>query len=303
MGVNDRVFASNAERNNFYHLSRQWGNDFRLYHNLPFLNVFNTENLRLIDILSDSVIPQIENVRVNDIQFSRLKKTSIDYTLCDHNDKPIVCIEFDGLCDGHNVATHYVTESTPEKWRQTITELKLRIAHASSFPFFVVGYYEFREFSDTIRLAIIDGIVGNVISEAAARDAQATGFSPDKIGLTYEQFESLPQDEKVEQIGEWFEDCELLAKYDHNPIFQRSAELYDRLRPTVSLQCLEKCDRDDSRHLVGRTCTVEARGQRSTAQVWMPHFRTPGIYNSFELCGKIAQLIAMDKLDSILMAK
>src|SRR5258706_3124095 len=123
MAVKANVFASRAERDNFYKLSRVWGDKYRIYHNLPFLNVFDTRNL--IDLSSwESAGP----FTLADEDFNRLKKTSIDYTLCDSQDTPIICLEFDGMQKGVNVGTEYFADhSNPDPWRQTIMELKLRV--------------------------------------------------------------------------------------------------------------------------------------------------------------------------------
>lgn len=162
MGIKRSVFASRAERENFEKLARTWGQKQRLYHNLPFLNIFDFANL--ID-LSDW--PRVGKLEVNDRDKARLKKTSVDYTLCDEQDVPILCVEFDGLCDGFNVGTDYhPTQPNPYDsggWRKTITELKLRVARGSLFPFFVVGYDYFRDVSADIRLTIVDGLIGSVL--------------------------------------------------------------------------------------------------------------------------------------------
>ena len=111
MGTNKQVFGSGAERSNYYKLSRQWGSAYRIYHNLPFLNVFNTKgllNAKKLGSWSALLDPnEPEHLTIGDIDSQRLKKTSIDYTLCDTNDRPLLCIEFDGMKDGYNVGTEY----------------------------------------------------------------------------------------------------------------------------------------------------------------------------------------------------
>ena len=72
MGVRKSVFASKAKRKAFGHLSRNWGERYCLYHNLPFLNVFDTGNL--IEWTGSS----LRQITVDQIELSRLKKTSID---------------------------------------------------------------------------------------------------------------------------------------------------------------------------------------------------------------------------------
>jgi len=135
MGVKKHVFGRSAERTYYYKLSRQWGQQYRLHHNLPFLNVFDTSNL--IDVTGWPQPPR--RFRLTDIEFNRLKKTSIDYTLCDEHDIPLVCLEYDGMQEGFNVGTSYRSPEPSDPWRDEIMSLKLRVAHGSQFPYFVLG--------------------------------------------------------------------------------------------------------------------------------------------------------------------
>jgi hypothetical protein len=50
MGINGTVFASRAERANFNKLQSCWSHQYNIWHNLPFLNIFNRENLNNPDI-------------------------------------------------------------------------------------------------------------------------------------------------------------------------------------------------------------------------------------------------------------
>jgi hypothetical protein len=136
MPVSRNVFASQSERSNFYKLSRVWGDKYRIYHNLPFLNVFP---VKVSDTLFDlSQLPP-RPITITNLERNRLKKTSIDYTLCNQDDAPLICIEFDGLQQGYNLGTQYrTTDETADSadtpsWREQILGLKLRVAHGSFF--------------------------------------------------------------------------------------------------------------------------------------------------------------------------
>lgn len=98
MRVKQHVFGSFSERGNYYKLIRQWSKDYYIYHNLPFMNIFDIDK------------KMIKKLKLSESQIDFLKKTSIDYTLCDLEDKPIVCIEFDGLQQGFNLGTKYYPE-------------------------------------------------------------------------------------------------------------------------------------------------------------------------------------------------
>jgi hypothetical protein len=105
------------------------GEKYRLYHDLPFLNVFNTKDLvnaeKLLNMSKWLDPKEPDRLTVSDVDYNRLKKTSIDYTLCGETTKPILCIELDGLKDGFNIGTKYgmgfgVTLAVPPKVGDTI---------------------------------------------------------------------------------------------------------------------------------------------------------------------------------------
>ena len=184
MSINSSVFGSKIERENFYKLSDAWGAEYRIYHNLPFLNIFSVENL--FDW------SKLQIVSLTDVEKGRLKKTSVDYTLCDHNDAPILCIEFDGLQQGYNVGTSYhplyKTKRTSPEWRKEIIELKLRVANSNLFPFFVVSSQHFRNVSKDTKITIVDGIIGYVLANKAVQKKISLGFKPEEIGYSEDEF-------------------------------------------------------------------------------------------------------------------
>ncbi|WP_310410315.1 hypothetical protein [Chamaesiphon sp. OTE_8_metabat_110] len=114
MGINKSVFASKAERSHYEKLSRNWGSKYNIWHNLPYLNVFNVNNIIDVDDYMSRVslaalgynesikTSPVKLLAVSDKDKNILKKTSIDYTVCNQNDEPILCIEFDGLGEGFN---------------------------------------------------------------------------------------------------------------------------------------------------------------------------------------------------------
>jgi hypothetical protein len=137
MGVHKTVFGSNEERRYFTKLQKEWGNKYHIHHNQPFLNVLTGR-----DALMDDSGNQFY---LSDEEFDQLKKLSIDFTVCDKSDAPLVCIEFDGLQDGFNIGTTYRTRdgACGNPSRRALMELKLRVAHGSLFPFLVLGSDQF----------------------------------------------------------------------------------------------------------------------------------------------------------------
>lgn len=330
MGTNRQVFGSGSERTNYYKLSRQWGRSYRIYHNLPFLNVFNTKELLNVkklhswEALFDPNEPY--KVSIGDIDYNRLKKTSIDYTLCDASDKPILCIDFDGISDGFNVGTEYRFDGPPDPWRELITGLKLKVAHGSMFPYFVVGYDHFKDLSDNIQLTMVDGIIGEVLSNLETRQRIGQGFKPEEMGWTQKDFDNLSPDEQHEVIQDWVLDIEVEAEMNNNPISVK----VEQLRRDVHLHCkctwlsfpnADNAQSLDERHRLlnnaiskGCRCTLErVRFEESgevtylpcecgpvSASVWLPNFKTPGCTSVLGLVEDLSKLVALEKARKLL---
>jgi hypothetical protein len=148
--VKDSVFASRAEEENYYKLISYWGKQYRIYHNLPFLNIFEPDEI----------------ITRDGYKFSYLKKTSIDYVLCGEKNKPLICIEYDGLQEGFSFSDTYKSRGN-QKYvnRKECFELKQQIAAESNLPFLIIGSNEFKNISEEVSFSIADGIIGEVIGE------------------------------------------------------------------------------------------------------------------------------------------
>jgi len=222
MSVSKSVFASGSEKANYYKLMREWGNKYRIYHNLPFLNVLNPKNQRDI---SDFKF-ETESYFTDD-EFNMLKKTSIDYTICNLQDKPLFCIEFDGMQQGFNIGVSYVPGDRikhPNAWRKQITELKLRIAISNAFPFIVVGTTYFKDISNSTKLTIVDAIIGEMLTIIDVQE-KIRNFRVQQLGMTEEEFQSLSDEEREYIIQDWVSYIEIESQFKNNPITVRRAEL------------------------------------------------------------------------------
>ncbi len=325
MGTNRRVFCSNAERTNFYKLSRQWGSIYRIYHNLPFLNVFNTKglvNAKKPESWSAFFDPnEPDNLAIGDLDYNRLKKTSIDYTLCDEDDRPLVCIDFDGIKDGFNVGTEYRFDGPPDPWRELITGLKLRVAHGSMFPYFVVGYEHFKDVSENVQLTMVDGIIGEVLANLEIHERISEGFDPDEVGWPQEEFDGLPPDEQQEVVQDWVIGVEVEAEMKHNPISVRVCELERQVGFLCSVTWLSYPDADKAKSLEERRnmldnallngCRCSLHGGTEivnrrvihrpckygpiSVTVWLPNFKTPGCASTLGLVENLSKLVALEK--------
>ncbi len=306
MGVNKQIFGSNSERKNFYKLSRQWGKQYRIYHNLPFLNVFNPKDL--FDYTKDYP----DKFELSEVEFNRLKKTSIDYTLCDENDNPLVCIEFDGLQEGFNIGTNYHTDFPSNPWRKEITELKLKVAHGSNFPFFVLASNHFKDLANDIELAIVDGIIGEVFTRKALQERFREGFDPQDIGYSKSEFESLDQDLQYELIQDWVIGIEVEKELENNPMSKKCSQL--RTDPGIDKYCRSHSIQPLSYPDLGESNSLEERIKKWDSilyfgtkyvlhseifedievSVWLPNFKSP-YYSGLGLTEEVAELVALNK--------
>ncbi len=318
------VFASKAERTNFEKLSRAWGKKYRLWHNIPFLNVYNTSDLL------DPVTCNPLTVEPQD--FQRLKKTSIDYVLCDSDDAPLVCIDFDGIGNGFSRGLEYVS-AREDEWRKRIMNLKLTVAHGSDLcsykavPYFVVGNHEFKDLTSRVKLTIVDGIIGEALAYRAVGEIFSNGFEASMVGMTSEEFEDLTEAERSEQIQDWVFANELACEAKHSHLFKANGRMMQALReqgifeygcrieylsdPPVPLNVsqderwslMDSANRSGLRYRLyyyrikqGETITL--RGADSLAElpfiekeVWLPNFQRFSTYNlRQEICRLLCQL-------------
>jgi len=291
MGVQKIVFGSSMEKRCFQKLSETWGKEYHIYHNLPFLNVFAGKT----DLMDDDFEP----FTLSDEEYDLLKKTSIDFTLCDKKDKPLVCIEFDGLQDGFNIAKNYHLRSgSPgRRARRLIMELKLRVAHGSQFPYLVLGSEEFRGLSEAVRLTIADGLIGEVMSVRAAHERIQTVFDPTQCGISDEDFSTLPPAEQHEIIGDWVAMVEIESEFTHNPIVRRTAELFTELKATGYRVTFLKDEQHDPDEWACLQCEVTNSAYGSaTARICLPDFKTPFCYYTAHVAQEICQLLALEQL-------
>lgn len=291
MGVRKTVFGSKEEKKYFRKLQKTWGDKLNIYHNMPFLNVFTGR---------DELIDENGNIfKISENEYDKLKKTSIDFVVCDKKDKPLACIEFDGLLQGFNVGTNYIiSEGKPEKkGRKEFLELKLRVAHGSLFPYFILGSEQFKGISGSVYLTIADALIGEVLSTQERINGINSGFSPSEYGFTEEEFDNFDEERKRGIIEDWCFNIEIEADYNNNPIFQKVADL---MRETKSsghrITFLNENERD-SRLWTWVECEVtNLKHGNASAKVYLPNFNTPSCYFITHIAIEIAQLLALSQI-------
>jgi hypothetical protein len=277
------------------------GDRYDLWHKLPFLNLFTREGL----IDPDST--DLRSLTISDIEWQRLKKTSVNYVLCDReHDAPLVCIDFDGIQDGFNAGREYRPRAeNPSHWRDVITSLKLKVAHGSLFPCFVVGWREFADISPTVRRCIVDGIIGEVLAKKAVSDRFAHGLAAADAGMTEVEWEVLPPWDRREIMQDVAMTMEIDADFEHNPLFAEVATLWSELgypagshrfvdalgtRRAPSGRWLEEPPLFGAEYTI-RTDDVGAVTRTS----WLANFRAPG-FVGLGLVEEIAHLLALDEV-------
>jgi hypothetical protein len=286
MGIKKNVFGSKQERRHYIQLQKTWGDKYNIYHNLPFLAVFAAKEEMLDSKLSDA-------------EYDLLKKTSIDFTICDKHDSPLMCLEFDGFQDGFNFGTTYQLRdgSSSMLGRKALIELKLRFSHSFCFPYLVLGIEEFRGFSDAIRLKIVDGIIGEVMSLRNVQKHVNAGFEPSECGFSTEEFCEMSEDEKSEIIGNWLTNIEIESDFAYNPITLEAAKLSKELKVNGCTYSFLNDKKLDVEKWVSLDCEVTSTlNDTAKAGICLPNYKTPYCHTSVHLAMEIAELLALDKL-------
>ncbi|MEN4007439.1 MAG: DUF2726 domain-containing protein [Methanobacteriaceae archaeon] len=166
MALKETVFGSRSEEKVFEHLRSVWGNKIKIYHNLPFTNIFDIDTIEL------------KKYTGNISSWKRfLLMTSVDFVVCNEKNKPLMCIEFDGISGGYNKGTKYFQDRMDEQ-RKNKLEFKLKIAKDHNLPFYIVSYEEtwdlsktFDEFDlDSLNLTVVDGIIGQTMKYQLLED-------------------------------------------------------------------------------------------------------------------------------------
>lgn len=308
MPVNRSVFASRAEEKNYARLSERWGDRFKLYHNLPFLNVISvSEDEKLVDWAAHPAEGSlIGTFRISSIDKNRLKKTSIDYTLCNEVNSPLICIEFDGLGQGHNLGVKYrntgvwTTDEGQLHWRRQITELKLRVAHGMHFPYIVVGSRQFDDISSRVKITIVDALIGDVLARREAHARLSKGPEVGELGLTDEEFEALSPTDQHEFLQDWAIGVEVEADVTNNPVFQELQRLQTLTEhwSGYTMRPLGE-SRLDSPYIGAEVTLHTQKFGDVRGEAWLPNFQTPFL-PLYGLVENLAELIAFDRLANLM---
>lgn len=310
MSVSKTVFANGAEKANFYKLKRVWGEKCNIHHNLPFLNVLNPKDM--LDI-SGRLYDKPEFF--TDEEFDMLKKTSIDFTICDFRDKPLLCIEFDGMQQGFNLGATYLPSERikhPSTWRKKITELKLRVAITNGFPFIVVGTTYFKDISNTTKFTIVDALIGDYFTTIDVHK-EVRNFRVEQLGYTEDDFQSLSNEEQELIIQDWIFATEIESEFRNNPLVTRRADLERVTAGTwsnitmipLSYPKFQPGDIDgfNSVMMHGHRIVYQTQDLGPiSGDAWIPNFNMPFI-SSHTVTEDIAAICALEKMIELRTAK
>lgn len=204
MKVREHVFGSSSEKELYVSLKSHWSKHFNLYPQLPFTS--------LVD-LSESDLSYDEK--------NFLYSSSVDYTLCTRNDKPLVSVEFDGLSRGFSRNGSYVqVVASKDAYRKKKLDLKLQVCQELKYPLLVISYEEKVPIDEETALTIADGLIGQVL----AHRQFLSGFSA-FLEEHKEHYENLSPNEQHEYIQGLVIDYQVMQELEWNPLSKKSAEL------------------------------------------------------------------------------
>ena len=202
MSIKGNIFDGFHERELFKHLNSRWNKYFNIYPQLPFTKIFDIKGLNISEKEKDFLL-----------------KTNIDYTICEKEDKPIMCIEFDGMSHGYSKENKYI-QIRPDSMRKKKLELKIKIASEHYFPFYIVSYEEKRYVSEKIYLSVVDGIIGQTIAKLDFKDLMEKYISEERDAL-----EAMNEYERHEKIQDMVTYAEVDLELNWDPIAKMASEI------------------------------------------------------------------------------
>ena len=298
MSLKESIFDGHNEKVLFGHLNSMWNGNFNIYPQLPFTKIFDIETLSTSQKERDFIL-----------------KTNIDYSICDKEDKPLMCIEFDGWSPGYNRGGEYI-QIMGDPLRKKKLELKLKMAMEHHFPFYIISYDEEMYLSEKIHLTVIDGIIGETIAKMKFRDKINEYLEDSKDTLS-----SMSDYERYEYIQDSVISAEVELELTWNPISKKAVEiegvLFDKgiisghsSKPLSKPELPEIKDIFDIEGLEKRLkawkdikwqgCEVSCKTPKGkvTEQAWVRNFE--GILASpLTIVGNIAELLAFYKAATI----
>lgn len=304
MKIKSTIFASGPEEEVFKTLESRWSPQFRLYPQLPMSTLF-----------------KLEDSDVTEKELTFFYSTSIDYTLCDSANIPLLSIEFDGIGGGFsNNGVYLPGDGYVNSMRKIKLDFKLKCAAKVDYPLFVVSYEEAEALDQDDTLTILDGIIGQVLAkkEFFRRLNDMNDYYHDKLA----EASSLDDDElKQEVMQDLATSCEVEAELTMDPIARKAADygelchgmgvgsysmkyLSDPELPDFSgIDDLEglKARIEAIKHTVRAGChiVIDVPGQKIEKTVWVRNIESFGVSAS-SIARNIAEYLGFKKAFSLL---
>jgi len=289
MAINESIFHYD-EGQLYHHLKTRWEKYLNIYAHVPPQEIFNLSTL---------------NINQEEKEF--LFKSSIDYTICNKSDKPLMCIEFDGMCQGYSKNGKYIQIISNDTRRKKL-DLKLRIAKEDNFPFYIVSYQEKNPISENIHLTILDGIIGRTIAKIKFQETAQELFDKNQVAL--DELNGHARHDYAEKL---FISVEVGLDLEWNPIARLTAnikqELYKRdIVSSESIKFLSKPelptynDLNDIEGLnkrvvaldasleIGAEVTLTTKKGLVTEQAWVRNFEDTHVYPG-SIANDLAELL------------
>lgn len=300
--VKETVFGSKTERSVYYGLLDRWGKAYNIYLSLPVASVF-----------------VIKSGALSDGERKTYFQSSIDYTFCSKEDRPLFSIEFDGLGGGYSRGDRYITsESGIDKdiYRQLKLEFKLKIAKDAGYPLVIVSFQEVSALDKDEKLTILDGIIGQITSHKKFSELLS-----EFVKENHEAIESMSKHEIDEYLQDMVIGIEVDAELESDPIARKAAEYNQELSKFgVAGHSTEPLDEPEM-PTIKSPYDTEGLGERITAftnirrygykvsvetsagaisrSIWIREYMSSG-FSSISLANNIAEYLtfkaALDKL-------
>jgi hypothetical protein len=219
--------------------------------------------------------------------------TSVDFVFCDpKDDRPLLCVEIDGRARGYNAGARYLQREWPNPERRRKLTLKLKTALHFGLPFFIMSYDEANDISESLRLSILDAVVGEFVVRRQM-GVKAGQYKSRPPGLPPSSFEELLSDERWLAFELWRISEEHVLSLEHNPAIKELHANGLPFEPRIRIT--------DQEGLLRLDCTLfhwtrdgEGDVAFEAAPVFVPHFDVAGC-GSREIAEYIAMIAAFDE--------
>jgi hypothetical protein len=296
--VRGSIFGSKSEARAFKTLLSRWSPNLSLYPSLPLAN--------LLEVEAGELKPKERDFYL---------KTSVDYTFCELDGRPILSMEFDGLGGGFSRGTEYLQErETPDPYRKLKLDFKLRMANQVGYPLIVISSDEMEPVDNDERLTILDGIVGAFLSSQDTprrldemlreKRSELEGLHPEvahsllqDLVLHAETDAEFANDLFVKEGAHYMARCfrggihSFEVKWLEDPPFTLSCDGWDPKWLSARIKHLKHVKR------VGCRVAVNAQIVRT---VWMRNIKAPGISPN-SITRNIAEYLAFKRASSVLL--